>query len=284
MEKSREFNRPLFMCFIDIQKACDPINRELLWKICQHYCLTDKIVRLIKLIYKNTRAKVRINGELSESFNIETGAVQGKIPSPVLFNILFDFIVRKVLEEASLTGIKLAHGSNDFYHSGREKYEEFDILTLMYADDLIAMCNIINDLEKFILVFEKVTQQHGLIISAKKTYIMSLQQFKQDVNGKIFKNQEVDQFDVDILIRNHKIEITDSFCYLGCLLSRDQHLDKEIEVRLTKATAAFNMLKSVIWYRKTVSVNAKLRIFRACILPVLLYGSEVWTLTVAQEN
>ncbi|CAF3044667.1 unnamed protein product [Rotaria sp. Silwood2] len=50
MEKSREFNRPLFMCFIDIQKACDPINRELLWKICQHYCLTDKVVRLIKLI------------------------------------------------------------------------------------------------------------------------------------------------------------------------------------------------------------------------------------------
>ncbi|CAF4329403.1 unnamed protein product [Rotaria sp. Silwood2] len=254
MEKSREFNRPLYMCFIDIQKAYESVNRELLWKICQHYGLTDKVVRLIKLIYKNTGAKVRINGELCESFNIETGVVQ---------------------EEASLTDIKLAHGSNDFYHSGREKYEEFDILTLIYADDLIVMCNTINDLEKFILVFEKVTQQHGLIMSVKKTCIMSLQQFKQDINGKISKNQEVDQLDVDIIIRNHKIEITDSFCYLGCLLSRDQHLDKEIEVRLTKATAAFNMLKSAIWCRKTFSVNAKLRIFQACILPVLLYGSEV---------
>ncbi|CAF4739663.1 unnamed protein product [Rotaria sp. Silwood2] len=242
------------MCFIDIQKAYESVNRELLWKICQHYGLTDKVVRLIKLIYKNTGAKVRINGELFESFNIETGVVK---------------------EEASLTDIKLAHGSNDFYHSGREKYEEFDILTLIYADDLIAMCNTINDLEKFILVFEKVTQQHGLIMSVKKTCIMSLQQFKQDINGKISKNQEVDQLDVDIIIRNHKIEITDSFCYLGCLLSRDQHLDKEIEVRLTKATAAFNMLKSAIWCRKTFSVNAKLRIFQACILPVLLYGSEV---------
>jgi hypothetical protein len=141
MEKSREFNKPLFMCFIDIQKAYDSVNRKLLWKICQRYGLTDKIVRLLKLIYKNTRAKVRINGELSESFDIETGVMQGGIPSPVLFNMLFDFIIREVLKEASLTGIKLVYGSNDFYHGAREKYEEFDILTLMYADDLIAMCN-----------------------------------------------------------------------------------------------------------------------------------------------
>ncbi|CAF1053720.1 unnamed protein product, partial [Didymodactylos carnosus] len=39
-----------------------------------------------------------------------------------------------------------------------------------------------------------------------------------------------------------------------------------------------------IWYRKTVSCEAKMRIFRACILPVLLYGSEVWSLTLAHER
>ncbi|CAF4635093.1 unnamed protein product, partial [Didymodactylos carnosus] len=42
------------------------------------------------------------------------------------------------------------------------------------------------------------------------------------------------------------------------------------------------MLRMPIWYRKTVSCEAKMRIFRACILPVLLYGSEVWSLTMAQ--
>ncbi|CAF4823444.1 unnamed protein product, partial [Rotaria sp. Silwood1] len=57
-----------------------------------------------------------------------------------------------------------------------------------------------------------------------------------------------------------------------------------IESRLTKATTAVNMLRNVIWYRKTMSINAKLRILRACILFILLYGSEVWTLTVAQES
>ncbi len=221
MEKAREFNKTLFMCFIDIQKAYDSVNRDLLWKICQHYGLTVKIIRLLKLIYKNTRAKVRINGELSESFIIETGVMQGGIPSPVLFNILFDFIIRQVLEEASITGVKLAHGSNDFCHGSREKYEEYDILTLMYADDLIVMCNNIDDLQKFIHIFENVTQKHGLTMSVKKTCIMSLQHFKQDIHGKILKNQEVDQPDIDIIIRNQKIETTNSFCYLGCVISRD---------------------------------------------------------------
>ena len=44
------------------------------------------------------------------------------------------------------------------------------------------------------------------------------------------------------------------------------------------------MLRNVIWHRKTVSINSKLKIFRACILPVLFYGNETWYPTVAQER
>jgi hypothetical protein len=43
MGKGREFNKPLLMCFIDITKAYDSIDRELLWKICLNYGISDKI-------------------------------------------------------------------------------------------------------------------------------------------------------------------------------------------------------------------------------------------------
>ncbi len=37
MERSREFNQPLHICFIDLQKAYDSVNREALWRICHAY-------------------------------------------------------------------------------------------------------------------------------------------------------------------------------------------------------------------------------------------------------
>ena len=58
----------------------------------------------------------------------------------------------------------------------------------------------------------------------------------------------------------------------------------ELESRITKATVAFKILRNVIWHRKTVSINSKLKIFRAFVLPVLFYGSETWYPTVAQER
>ena len=121
---------------------------------------------MLKRVHQNSRAQVRIEGELSASFEIETGLMQGGVPSPVLFNILFDFIIRKMLQDFNVTSVRFAHGSSDFFHGTREKYVNFDILTLMYTDDLAVLCNTLEDLEKF-------TQQYGLTMSVKKTCVMS---------------------------------------------------------------------------------------------------------------
>ncbi len=54
MERKREFNKPLFMCFIDIKKAHDPVNRELLWEVCLRYGISEKLVNLLKILYKDS--------------------------------------------------------------------------------------------------------------------------------------------------------------------------------------------------------------------------------------
>jgi hypothetical protein len=177
MEKRKEFNKPLFLCFIDITKAYDSVNRELLWRVCPNYGISEKLVNLLKMLYKNSKAKVRIDGELSTSFLIETRVLEGGIPSPILFNMLFDFIIRKVIDEAGVSGVQFSYGSNDFYHGARENYVNFNILNLLYADDLVAMCETADDLKTFIKTFEKITQEYRLTMSVKKTCIMALQQF-----------------------------------------------------------------------------------------------------------
>ena len=284
MEKRKEFNKPLFMCFIDITKAYDSVDRELLWKVCLSYGISEKLVNLLKMLYKDSIGRVKINGELSDSLEMNTGVMQGGIPSPILFNILFDFIMRKVIDEAAVSGAKFSYGSNDFVHGKNEKHKIFEILALAYADDVIVTCETANDLEKFIRSFENVTQQFGLTMSIKKTCIISLQQLKENQHHQVLKGQHITNDNIDINIRNEKMETVDSFTYLGCTITQDQRQDTEVSTRLVKAARAFNMLRHAIWHRKSVSITGRLRIFRACILPVLLYGSETWSLTIRQEQ
>ena len=47
-------------------------------------------------------------------------------------------------------------------------------------------------------------------MSVKKTCIMTLQQFEEDPNRKVLKNQEVIFSDINFTIRNQKIESVDS--------------------------------------------------------------------------
>jgi hypothetical protein len=106
------------------------------------------------------------------------------------------------------------------------------------------MCEKISDLEKFISCFEKVTQQYGLTMNIKKTCVMSLQQLKEDQHRKVLKGQVINyDDDININIRNQKIETADSFTYLGCTMTKDQRHDTEISVRLINASKAFNSLR-----------------------------------------
>ncbi|CAF1480580.1 unnamed protein product [Didymodactylos carnosus] len=284
VETRRELSKPLFIYLIDFTKAYDPVNRELLWKVCLKYGTSEKIVTLLKTLYKNSRAKARIEGELSDSFLIETEVLQGGIPSPILFNVLFDFIIRKVVEEAGVDGVQFSYGSNDLYHDTRENYENFNILALLYADDLVAMCETADDLETYKRPFEKVTQEFGLTMSVRKTCIMTLQQFEEDHNRKLLKDREVVFPGFDITIRNQKIETVDSFNYLGCRVTSDQRPDSGISTRLSKVATVFNMLRHVIWSRKSIPIKSRLKVFRACVLRVLLCGSETWSITSAHER
>ena len=285
-ESTRDYNKPLFLCFLDIQKAYDSVNRALLWTICKHYGLTDKIVRLLQLLHKDSKACVRVNGELSDTFDIQTGVQQGGIPSPILFNIFLDFIFRQVLERLDVlkvAGVKLSYGK-DFLHSKNDNNNELQLLALMYADDVAVVTDNATDLQLVVQVFEEVSQQYGITVSIKKTCTMLLKQMAEDASRRIIKGKEVAVAPININIRGEDIQAVDEFCYLGYHFTRDFSPAREIEVRLAKASTAFNMLRHVVWYRKTVSPMARLRIFRACVLPVLLYGSEVWTLTNSLEQ
>ena len=73
MEKSREHQKDLHIAFIDFSKAFDFENRELLFFILELIGCPVKMKKIIKALSSNVKAKVLVDGELSEAFNYEGG-------------------------------------------------------------------------------------------------------------------------------------------------------------------------------------------------------------------
>ncbi len=86
-EKYLEKDRKLFAAFMDLEKAYNRVYRKGLWDTLRVYGVGEKLFEGIKSFYGNASASVWVNGELSESFNVEVGVRQGCVMSPWLLNI-----------------------------------------------------------------------------------------------------------------------------------------------------------------------------------------------------
>ena len=92
---------PVIVNFIDLRKAFDSIHRPALWKIHQQYGLPTKIVTVIQKLYEESSSAVRVNGDTSSWFQVETGVRQGCILSPLLFAIAIDWVLRRIMDNST---------------------------------------------------------------------------------------------------------------------------------------------------------------------------------------
>ena len=87
------------MIFVDFQKAFDSIHRETLWKIMETYGIPEKLINMIKALYKNTRVAVIHDKSKTEWFDIKSGVKQGCVMSGFLFLLVVDWVMRNTTED-----------------------------------------------------------------------------------------------------------------------------------------------------------------------------------------
>ena len=98
LEQSAEWNTPLYINFVDFEKAFDSLDRDSLWKLLRHYGVPDKIVTIIRNSYEGLTCRVVHQGQLSDSFEVKTGVRQGCLLSPFLFLLAVDWIMKNSTE------------------------------------------------------------------------------------------------------------------------------------------------------------------------------------------
>ena len=78
-------------------------------------------------------------------------------------------------------------------------------------------------------------------------------------------------------INNMVIESVTEFPYLGSPVTSSDRVDTEVDKRIAQASKAFGALCKAVFSDGTLYVETKRKVHQACVLSVLVYGSECWT-------
>ena len=73
VEQSLEWRTPLYLKFIDYEKAFDSLDRNTLWDVMASYGIPGKIISLVKNTYEGTSCRILHDSGLTEKFSIKTG-------------------------------------------------------------------------------------------------------------------------------------------------------------------------------------------------------------------
>ena len=114
IEKAREFQKNIYLCFINYAKAFDCVDHNKLWKALREMGIPDHLTCLLRNLYVGQEATVRTLYGTTDWFKIEKGVWQGCLLSPCLFNLYGEHIMRNARLDELQAGIKI--GRRNIYN------------------------------------------------------------------------------------------------------------------------------------------------------------------------
>ena len=269
-EKAREQNKPLYMLFIDLTKAFDTVNRTALWHILKKVGIPEKMRNVIISFHEGMKAQVVIDGVTSDTFDVTNGTKQGCVLAPLLFAIYFAVVLSYAFPDKSY-GVPLCYRySGGFFNNQRFKAKTRTAVTkifdLLFADDCALVTHSLIEMQEVADTFASACKAFGLTISTKKTELV----FQPTPN---YDGGTSPQLHIDGTL----IKTSESFTYLGSKVTNKALLNDEISTRISRASSRFGRLRKKLWKKHDISLNTKVMVYRAVVIPTLLYGSETWT-------
>ena len=125
-----------------------------------------------------------------------------------------------------------------------------------------------NDIQEIVNRFHSAATMFGLKINTKKTELMYQ---PHPTNSLHLRN-------TDMLINGEALRCTDSFTYLGNVVTNTNSSDLEIERHVQSASKAFGALQKCLWSHHDVKLPTKIKVYSTAILAVLLYSTQTMTL------
>ena len=245
----------LFCAFVDYSKAFDFIDRTYLWQKLINTNINGKVLNVIRNMYQNAKSQVSFNNTLSDPFPCQVGVRQGENLSPLLFAIyLNDF--NKFLSER-YNGLSKVTDS-----ISQELHMYLKIFCLLYADDTLVLAETEHELQKALDGLHDYCNKWALKVNVDKTKVI------------IFAPGRVRKFK-SFKFGNSTIDVVTDYVYLGTTFNYNGTFHKaKAKQALQARKATYGLITRIKQLNLTFEVSIEL--FERLIIPILLYGSEVW--------
>lgn len=243
-----------YALFVDFEKAFDHVDRNILWQKLITQNVSSKMVIMLKAIYADVKARVKSSAGLSNVMSCPVGVKQGCIISPILFTLFLND-----LQESISIG---SHGID---------LETIKLFVLLFADDLVIFSETVIELQRLINKLAEYCERWHLTINLLKTKIIVFR------NGGPLREYERWKFKDSIL------QVATYYKYLGILLSSRNSWFRCQKTLANQASKAWFAVKSKLSNFGDVKPDILTKIFDCKILPILLYGSELWFSHASQD-
>ena len=181
------------------------MDRGKQWGCLEQLNINDRFLRFLKALYQDSLCRVRVNGKLSEEFDVSTGLRQGCVLSPLLFFLYINGVMAKLHEGKC----SVPCGSNM-------------VLGLLFADDTSLIVSHREGLKRSLNILVKWCEEWGVKINVGKSSIMHM------------RKKAVERCEMEYQVDGEVIPMVSSYKYLGCTV--DEHLELK-EIVEEKATA-----------------------------------------------
>ena len=177
--------------------------------------INGRFFNIIRSIYTNDSACVKIDQECTEHFTINQGVRQGCILSPLLFNIFMAGLAKKL---NSLNKNMLEIG-------------EMGINSLFWADDIVLLAESEGNLNELLSIVSIYCQENRLTINSKKTEILIFNK-----TGRLFRHK--------FILNGAKLENVREYKYLGFKFTPSGEIRTGLQDLRDRALKAFYSLKN----------------------------------------
>ena len=266
VERARAQGMKLYICAVDLEKAFDSVDRQLLWAGLQRAGIGGRMLATLQALYADVPVCVRTDEGLSSTFQSIIGVKQGCPLSPLLFGIFLDdfelHIERTV--PAALAQLPLLCGRV--------------VPPLLFADDMLLLSTSAAGLNAQLQSLQAYCGAKKLTVNAAKTQVMIMRPGGGS-GGKLAKHEA-------FFYAGQKLEVVKSIKYLGLSfgqLSKAHGFACCAEELAKAGWRALFATRRRAWELGAAAVQHQSQLFDIFVKPVLSYGCEIWGVDILDQ-